>query len=254
MKPESYIYKRLDEIKSLERKEAFDFSVLATSSYANLFTEENFVQVSDCPEFYLAIDDFDIYKSLLYNISKNCSSDKLSLKEIFLVVKETVYGYLGQTNRSDNPQRLCNYRLGRANTSSIKDFYGKDCSECSERAALAHNLFKFLGIESYYMTGNVSINGQKSLHNYNVIYHNGKGYIFDLACAPTKRENGELVRYPLIKKLTQEEMYSLASQRKNTQIKLDVENVFEDLSFCTASGKEYIVNYGGKENQNLLER
>ena len=77
---------------------------------------------------------------------------------------------------------------GKIEPFSIDMFRGKNAAVCAERAAVAQNLFSLLGIESYYVIGQLDgIN-----HAFNVINFNDKHYIYDSSTEETIYENGKV--------------------------------------------------------------
>lgn len=70
------------------------------------------------------------------------------------------------------------FSCGKEKNISIKSFHKHGIAECSEIAAVAHNMFQFLGIESDYAIGQVDSVG----HAFNIVYPFGredKAILFD---------------------------------------------------------------------------
>lgn len=249
---ENYIKKRLSDIKINQNKQNFQLYSNKSNLYSNFFYSSNKIQISDYPEFYIQMDDENqAYSILLNKINLNKTSDN-KLQMIANSVRDTVYELIGQTNHAENFERVCLYNSDKNHTASIKSFYYKDISSCSERAALAHNLFKFLGIESYYATSKISINGTKELHNFNIIKFENKTYIFDLACTPIIiNKKGEKERMPLVKTFTNEESNNLFVNSNASQFFVDLSKL-NPVSFVMPSGNSYTIKYG--INQNIKEK
>lgn len=225
---------------------AFNYNQSNTNSFGEFITSENLIQISDYPEWFLKFDDEKlIYEELANRIKQNYNENLSDFNLIYKSIRDVVYSKIGQTNHAENLDRYCQYTTQKDNICPISHFYERDISECSERALLAQNLFKFLGVESYFMAGKLNINDNIQMHNYNIIYIKDKAYIFDLACTPlTKKENGELEKNPLVKELSEQEQAMISIQRVNTQCNISLENKLEPVSFTMPSGKFYTLGYG----------
>jgi len=228
----------------------YNYNQNNTNSFGEFITTENLIQISDYPEWFLKFNDEQkIYEELANHIKQNFNEKTSDFDLICKSIRDVVYSKIGQTNHAENLDRYCQFTTQKDNICPISNFYGRDISECSERALIAHNLFKFLGVESYFMAGKLNINNNVQMHNYNIIYIKDKAYIFDLACTPlTKKENGELEKNPLIKELSKQEQAMILIQRINTQCNISLEDKLEPVSFTMPSGKFYTLGYGqGKE-------
>ena len=95
---------------------------------------------------------------------------------------------------------------------SIKDIKNKHCGECSERAGLAQNIFKFLGMDSEFVGGYIN----NEPHAYNLFYP--KGYendpvlIYDTAERIVfKNDENKQKVFPMFKVLSRDEANDLKS-------------------------------------------
>ena len=94
---------------------------------------------------------------------------------------------------------------------SIDDLKGKNAAVCADRAALAQNLFSILGVESYYLVGQV--NGED--HAYNVINYKGNYLLYDSSKDIPRYENGKLINWlAYVKPISIEQMEVLLNGGK----------------------------------------
>ena len=101
--------------------------------------------------------------------------------------------------------------MGNIEPFSIDMFRGKNAAVCAERAAVAQNLFSLLGIESYYIVGQLDgIN-----HAFNVINYNDNYYLYDASTEETIYENGKVKDWKAyIKPINDENLESLFKGEK----------------------------------------
>ncbi len=98
------------------------------------------------------------------------------------VIFETVDEYFGGI---DNIEQRLNYYYDNDagyelyNQNAISNLKGTGAAMCVERAALAQNLLRYLGINSFYKGSEIIKNGKREVHSYNVIEYQGKYYILD---------------------------------------------------------------------------
>ena len=117
---------------------------------------------SECPD--LVYDDITPYINLIKEIKKGTWYNELTL---FTTIFFTVHGYL--PSEDIGLGRYMTYKSHKDKRLSIKSVRDNECAFCSERAGMAHNLFKFLGIDSEVVVG---ARGTE-MHAYNFIYPNG---------------------------------------------------------------------------------
>lgn len=117
---------------------------------------------SECPD--LVYDDITPYINLIKEIKKSTWYNELTL---FTTIFFTVHGYL--PSEDIGLGRYMTYKSHKDKRLSIKSVRDNECAFCSEKAGMAHNLFKFLGIDSEVVVG---ARGTE-MHAYNFIYPNG---------------------------------------------------------------------------------
>ena len=93
----------------------------------------------------------------------------------------------------------------------IEDLKGKNAAVCNERAAVAQNLFSILGIESYYMVGQVN----ETPHAYNIVNHKGEYFLYDASTVIPRYENGKQVDWlAYVKPVSMEQLKTLLNGGK----------------------------------------
>ena len=130
----------------------------------------------------------DIVKAKIGNIreayellkSKLEGKENINVFEISAIVLETVNEYFGGFKNLE--QRMDYYYpedFEESKDNKISNLKGKGSAMCVERAALAQNLLKSLGINSVYKASGIVKDEHKEAHCYNLIEYEGKYYIFD---------------------------------------------------------------------------
>ena len=109
-------------------------------------------------------DDITPYINLIKEIKKGTWYDELTL---FSTIFFTVHKYLPSDDIGLG--RYMTYAFHKDKKLSIKTVAENDVAFCSEKSGMAHNMFKFLGIDSDVVCG---ARGTK-MHAYNFIYPNG---------------------------------------------------------------------------------
>lgn len=118
----------------------------------------------DSPD--LVYDDITPYINLIKEIRKNSWYSELTL---FTTIFYTIYDYL--PNKDFGFDRYFVYESHLGKQLSIKTVSEEKVGMCSEKAGMAHNMFKFLGIDSELICGA----RESEVHAYNFIYPNGYG-------------------------------------------------------------------------------
>lgn len=122
------------------------------------------IKDKECPD--LVYDDLTPYYNLVKELNKNGNYAVLTLfTTIFYIVND----YLPSDDIGWG--RALTYFSHQEKHLSIKTIRENGCAFCSEKAGMAHNLFKFLGIDSEVICGARG----KDLHAFNMIYPNGYG-------------------------------------------------------------------------------
>lgn len=119
-------------------------------------------------------DAYELLKSKISNI------DNTDIFELSRIVLETVNEYFnGLDNIDSRMEYYYDWEEPRSKDNKISNLKGTGAAMCVERSALAQNLLKSLGINSFYKSSGIIKNGNKEGHSYNLIEFNDKYYIFD---------------------------------------------------------------------------
>ena len=137
----------------------------------------------------LVYDDEEPYVALVEKMSKNPNYDE---RNLFNEITFAVLDYFGA--EADALRRMDCYSNDFGGTLSVKDIRDNHAAFCSERAGMAHNMFKVFGVASELVAG---YRGNEP-HAYTVVYP--KGYdegnpiIFDVS-NPVKFYEGDEKTY-----------------------------------------------------------
>lgn len=151
-------------------------------------------------------DVFDAYELLKSKIN---SIDVTDIFELSRIVLETVNEYFGGFDNIANRKNYYHhsgYDYENKNN-KISNLKGTGAAMCVERAALAQNLLKSLGINSFYKISGIIKDNNRQVHSYNIIEYNDKYYIFDSSIP--NLINGEV--NPLIAEIDKETFTLLSS-------------------------------------------
>ena len=118
---------------------------------------------AECPD--LIYDDITPYVDLIKEIRKGPWYSEMTL---FSSIFYSIYKYLPSDDDNDWERYLV-YSSNKNKKVSIKEIRDNCCAFCSEKAGLAHNMFKFLGIDSAVACGY----RDSEAHAFNVVYPNG---------------------------------------------------------------------------------
>ena len=118
----------------------------------------------DCPD--LIYDDITPYINLIKEIKKSTWYNELTL---FTTIFFEVHNYL--PSEDIGLGRYMTYASHKGKKLSIKTVSQNCVAFCSEKSGMAHNMFKFLGIDSEVVCGA----RDTELHAYNFVYPNGYG-------------------------------------------------------------------------------
>lgn len=108
------------------------------------------------------------YINLVKSIKKKKWYNELSL---FSTIFFEIYKYLPTENSLSNLQRFFIYNANAGKRVSIKQISDSECAFCAEKSGMAHNMFKFLGIDSEVVCGY----RDSEIHAFNMVYPNGYG-------------------------------------------------------------------------------
>lgn len=183
------------------------------------------------------------------------NADSSSLYELSRAVLETVDEFFGGIKHVDT--RLDYYYpddFQESKDNQIAHLKGKGAAMCVERSALAQNLLKSLGINSYFKSSGILIDGVKDAHSYNLIEYDGKYYIFDTS-VPNLINNQV---NPLIAELDEKTFDLLSAPISDLGISVTVShyNPYRgadvSITYDASREKQIVVNPLGEEGQKHL--
>jgi hypothetical protein len=114
----------------------------------------------------------EAYVDLFKKIKSSANVDFDTTMEL---VYDEVSNYFGNYDNVD--KRLDYYQEDSIN--NISNLKGKNSAKCTERAMLAQNLLKLIGVDSTLKISQVVVDGKEDIHAYNLVQDDGKYYIFD---------------------------------------------------------------------------
>ena len=133
--------------------------------------------------------------------------------------------------------RAFTYLQNKDKRVSIKEISNNACGFCSERAGMAHNMFKFLGIDSELVCGY----RDKEKHAYNIVYPNGYNnepmVIYDSSHFVNFIKEGRKLSFGYFKALTRDEYEKLMM---GIPIKIDLTKTESNYRRLYNLGDEYI--------------
>lgn len=150
------------------------------------------------------IEAYELLKLKINNIDNN------NIYEISRMVLETVDEYFnGFSNIGSRMDYYYSTDFEKSKDNKISNLKGTGAAMCVERSALAQNLLKSLGINSFFKTSGIIKNDNNEVHSYNLIEYNNRYYIFDVSMpnlinekanpliAEIDKETFDLLTYPL---------------------------------------------------------
>lgn len=124
--------------------------------------------------YHIKNNDY-IYEFIDILNNKNITDINTILNNIYTFINY----YFGKNGNENKRQEIFNRNSFDKNYPDISVLRKQNAALCSERAAMAQNLFSFFGIESYYITGEANVLGEQSSHAFNIINYNGKIMLYD---------------------------------------------------------------------------
>ena len=97
----------------------------------------------------------------------------------------------------------------------ISVFKGEQIAQCSERSAMAQNIMSLFGYETYYVMGDVSIDGQNEGHAYNIVADTkGQKCLVDYSVTSTIERNGQKWDIPTTQKIDDYDSFAAGGRLK----------------------------------------
>ena len=185
---------------------------------------------AECPD--LVYDDIVPYFNLIKAIKQNSWYNELTL---FSTIFFEVYKYLPSDDIGLG--RAFTYLGNKGKRISIKQIRDNACAFCSEKSGMAHNMFKFLGIDSEVVCGY----RDSEKHAYNIIYPNGYDnepmVIYDPSFFVNFIKDGNKLSFGYFKALRREDYEKLMS---GIPVKIDLSKTEKNYRQLYRFGNEYI--------------
>lgn len=162
----SFIKERLNELEEASEEKTVGQNY--TDSFQDYISEKIHYKAAEkfedaeCPD--LIYDDITPYFNLIKDIKKASWYNEMTL---FTTIFFTIHRYL--PNEDIGLGRFFTYSSHKGQRLSIKTVSEDGVAFCSEKAGMAHNMFKFLGIDSEVICGA----RDNEFHAYNFVYPNG---------------------------------------------------------------------------------
>ena len=156
-------------------------------------------------------DIMDAYV-LLFSKLKHNKQNLKDMNNVVDIVYETITEYFGKGWDSEVRNKLLS--IG----TTLENLRGENIAMCTERAILAQNLFKILGIDSVLKQSMIEFQQNTTPHAYNILRIDGINYIFDSAI-PNKINADK--PNPIVGKLNNDEYMMLVDGRTKTTIQTE---------------------------------
>ena len=229
-----FVKKRIQELegKSIETTVGQNY----TTTFKEYISEKTHykagekLQDAECPD--LVYDDITPYINLIKAIKHNSWYNELTL---FSTVFFEVYDYL--PNNDIGLGRAFTYLGNKGKRISIKQIRDNACAFCSEKCGMAHNMFKFLGIDSEVVCGY----RDSERHAYNIVYPNGYGnepmVIYDPSFFVNFIKDEQKLSFGYFKALRREDYEKLMS---GLPVKIDLSKTEKNYRQMYSLGDEYV--------------
>lgn len=229
-----FVKKRIQELeeKSIETTVGQNY----TTTFEEYISEKTHYKAgarlkdAECPD--LVYDDITPYINLVKAIKQNSCYNELTL---FSIIFFEVYNYLPSDDFGLG--RAFTYLGNKGKRVSIKQIRDNACAFCSEKSGMAHNMFKFLGIDSEVVIGY----RDSERHAYNIIYPNGYRnepmVIYDPSFFVNFVMNDKKLSFGYFKALRREDYEKLMS---GIQIKIDLSKTEKTYRQLYSLGDEYV--------------
>ncbi len=181
-----FINKRLSELLKNATKETNLLSLRKNEAEGLFIHPKNKIErIPICDGF--KINDPEIYTILLKNLEKFYkNSKKQNLKQI--VPNSIIYSlgeyfgnYYGTQEAEDkNKEFYLDHTTANSDTINLSELKGKEFAVCAEKASVAHNYLKFLGIDSHIIfSDNCKLGDSNDGHAYIILKTKKGRFIFD---------------------------------------------------------------------------
>ncbi len=211
-----------ERVEDLERNtEPTQISAPAgMSSGENCFYSEHIHPETDIRRSLMVepfhLDDPKVYSVLIEVLQEYKQMGESLEKVIPGAVQHTLTEYFGNpfgtsTTETKNREFYSKRAVPEKGPVSLVELKGKNIAVCAEKASLAHNLFRFLGFDSYLVLSQkceLKEGEKEPLHAYNIIKRGDKYFLFDPTNPGTSehKATGKIERYhPAIYAISEEQ-------------------------------------------------
>lgn len=174
--------------------DSYDYSINHIETFLHPEKTKIYISTGFPTYSYYFDDETQIYRTLANELSKLNNPNDIS--EVFSAVSETIFSYIGGAKVQGNDYSRMSLlkkesQLLDDEKNGISVFKGSKQAWCVERACIAHQLFKFLNLDSKIVMATITNNGEHQIHAFNLVKFNKKTYLFDSAVMPPPKENGK---------------------------------------------------------------
>ncbi len=223
------------------------------SSFGGVFQDEQVLIGSGLDYTPCIIGDIsDIYVMFGKNVAER---QPHTFEDYAICMMKTIQEYFGDYSNID--ERMNNY----PDTDYIEDgipigkvsnLKGMNAAMCVERAMVAQNLLRLLGINSFYKCSGILKNDKKEVHSYNLVEFEGKYYIFD-ATMPTLKDE-EIS--PLVAEIPEEVFLEAVKSRTREGMSVEVSHYnplkSEDINVVYDAGRN--IKYDVTKKQIVIKK
>ena len=151
------------------------------------------------PSPELIYDDYEPYIEILkeLNLTKQYDTELATFTPIMNIITHYMSSGANELDLIDRTAIYYFSALKGIQSISIKEFKHRNCGFCSERAGMAHNIFKILGIDSQVVVGKRN----NELHTFNLVfpkgYKNMPAVLIDVSNPVRCTSPGEKITYTI---------------------------------------------------------
>ena len=223
------------------------------SSFSGVFQDEQVLIGSGLDYTPCIIGDIsDIYIMFGRNVAER---QPHTFEDYAICMMKTIQDYFGDYSNIDirmNNYPDTDYIEDGIPIGKVSDLKGKNAAMCVERAMVAQNLLRLLGINSFYKCSGILKNGNKEVHSYNLVEFDGKHYIFDATMPTLKDEEVS----PLVAEIPEEVFLESVKSRTREGMSVEVSHYnplrSEDINVVYDAGRK--IKYDATKKQIVTKK
>ena len=182
----TFIQKRLWELEQESTEKIERLSLLTNTAEGKFINPETEIKRSWLVDSF-KINDPDIYQILLENFSKfykhwNKPSLRAIITHSIIYALSEYFGNHFSTQDTDTQSRefYLDHSSGDSTAINLTELKGKNLAVCAEKATVAHNYLKFVGIDSYVIfSDRCKLGDSTNAHAYIIFATKNGRFIFD---------------------------------------------------------------------------